>query len=162
VCLHGSWNRSAKTGYKVAFFPWTAQGPGDQVDFITGWLDNTTQQVWGRPVAAAVDLQGNMYVSDDASGTIYKLTPNAGTATPPVINAVSVDRKNLVLTGENFDSGSVVLINGVDWRTLHDDQNPGTLVAKKAAKQIAPGQRVVIQVRNSNGRLSPEFTFVRP
>src|SRR5262245_19747026 len=163
VCLHGSWNRAARTGYKVVFFPWDggAQGPGDQEDFITGWLDDATQQQWGRPVAAAVDLQGNMYVSDDASGTIYKLTPNSGTATPPVIIAISVDRKNLVLTGENFDPGSVVLINGADWRTIHDDQNPGALVAKKAAKHIASGQRVVVQVRNSNGLLSPEFAFTR-
>jgi len=164
VCLHGSWNRAAKTGYKVVFFPWgnAGQGPGDQEDFITGWLDDATQQEWGRPVAATVDQQGNMYVSDDASGTIYKLTPNPGTSTPPVIIAVSVDRKNLLLTGENFDPGSVVLINGADWRTLHDDQNPATLVAKKAAKHIASGQRVVVQVRNSNGLLSPEFAYTRP
>jgi len=64
--------------------------------------------------------------------------------------------------GQNFDPGSIVLVNGADWRTLHDDQNPGTLVAKKAAKQIGSGQRVVLQVRNSNGMLSSEFNFIRP
>jgi len=164
VCLHGSWNRTTRTGYKVVFFPWDTanQRPGDQIDFITGWLDNATQQAWGRPVAAAADQQGDLYISDDASGTIYKLTPSPGTATPPVVIAVSIDRKNLVITGQNFDPGSLVLVNGTDWRTLHDDQNPGSLVAKKAAKRIVSGQRVVVQVRNSNGLLSPEFAYVRP
>jgi glucose/arabinose dehydrogenase len=164
VCLHGSWNRSAKTGYKVVYFPWDPanQRPGDQVDFVTGWLDAASQQEWGRPVAAAVDQQGNMYISDDASGTIYKLSGPSGSGAVPIINAASIDRKNLLVNGENFDPGSVVLVNGSDWRTLHDDQNPGTLVAKKAAKQIASGQRVVLQVRNSNGVLSSEFSFVRP
>jgi len=164
ICLHGSWNRAAKTGYKVAYFPWDAanQRPGHQTDFITGWLDDASQQAWGRPVASAVDQQGNLYVSDDASGTIYKLTGPSDAGPAPVISVVSVDRKNLLVTGQNFDPGSVVLVNGADWRTLHDDQNPGTLTAKKAAKQIASGQRVVLQVRNSNGMLSSEFNFIRP
>lgn len=164
VCLHGSWNRAAKTGYKVVYFPWDAAGqrPGDQVNFITGWLDDQSQQEWGRPVAAAVDQQGNMFISDDASGTIYKLTGPSGAGPAPAISAAMVDRKNLLVIGQNFDPGSIVLVNGADWRTLHDDQNPGTLVAKKAAKQIGSGQRVVLQVRNSNGMLSSEFNFIRP
>jgi glucose/arabinose dehydrogenase len=164
VCLHGSWNRAAKTGYKVVYFPWDIgnQRPGDQADFITGWLDDKSQQEWGRPVAAAVDQKGNMFISDDASGTIYKLTGPSGVGPGPAISSAMVDRKNLLVTGQNFDPGSVVLVNGADWLTLHDDQNPGTLVAKKAAKRIASGQRVVLQVRNSNGVLSSEFSFVRP
>jgi glucose/arabinose dehydrogenase len=163
VCLHGSWDRTLKTGYKVAYFPWDAAGrrPGDQMDLITGWLDDPSQQVWGRPVSAAVDQQGALYVSDDASGTIYKLT-SSGTATAPVISAASIDHKSLVIVGQNFDPGSVVLVNGADWRTLHDDQMPGTLIAKKAARQITSSQRVVLQVRNSNGLLSEDFNFIRP
>jgi glucose/arabinose dehydrogenase len=162
VCLHGSWDRTAKTGYRVVFFPWSADGPGDQVDFITSWLDDASQQAWGRPVGAAVDPQGNMYVSDDASGTIYKLTGNQGTGAAPVIIAVSVNRKNLLVTGQNFESGSVVLLNGADQRTLYDDQSPGMLLARRAAKGLISGQQVVLQVRNSNGMLSPEFSFAKP
>ncbi|MCU0492318.1 MAG: RICIN domain-containing protein [Chloroflexaceae bacterium] len=74
--LHGSWNRSTKTGYKFIFFPWdtATNGPGPQVDLVTGWLDDATQGVWGRPVDAVPDAQGNLFLSDDSSGTIYKLT----------------------------------------------------------------------------------------
>jgi glucose/arabinose dehydrogenase len=74
IGLHGSWNRTTPTGYKVAYFPWDSatQQPGARIDLVTGWL--TAQGAWGRPVDAAVDQQGNLLISDDASGTIYKLT----------------------------------------------------------------------------------------
>ena len=76
VGLHGSWDRTAKTGYKVAYFPWsnTTQLPGEQADLVTGWLDDTSQNAWGRPVDAAVDATGSMLISDDTAGAIYRLT----------------------------------------------------------------------------------------
>ncbi|MBD6620786.1 sugar dehydrogenase [Komarekiella sp. 'clone 1'] len=76
VGLHGSWNRQKKTGYKIAYFPWdnTKNIPGDQIDLVSGWLITATQQVWGRPVDMVVDQQGNLLISDDYSGTIYKLS----------------------------------------------------------------------------------------
>jgi glucose/arabinose dehydrogenase len=74
VALHGSWDRSRKTGYKVIFFPWLQSGkPGAQADLVSGWLDDETQRVWGRPVDVIPDSEGNLLISDDESGTIYKL-----------------------------------------------------------------------------------------
>jgi glucose/arabinose dehydrogenase len=73
TALHGSWNRTRKTGAKVIFFPWQAQTPGDQIDLVTGWIDENRQDYWGRPVDIAVDLQGGMFISDDDSGTVYRL-----------------------------------------------------------------------------------------
>jgi glucose/arabinose dehydrogenase len=74
VALHGSWNRTRKTGYKVVIFPWLANGkPGQQTDLVSGWLDEESQRAWGRPVDAVPDGDGNLLISDDASGTIYKL-----------------------------------------------------------------------------------------
>ncbi len=74
TALHGSWDRTRKTGYKVAFFPWTGDGrPGTQVDLISGWLDERTEDVWGRPVDVKPGKDGGLYVSDDDSGTIYQL-----------------------------------------------------------------------------------------
>ncbi|WP_373525000.1 sorbosone dehydrogenase family protein [Nostoc sp.] len=78
VGLHGSWNRRERTGYKVTYHPWDGKTklPGDQIDLVNGWVIEATQAIWGRPVDMAVDQQGNMLISDDYSGTIYKLSYN--------------------------------------------------------------------------------------
>jgi glucose/arabinose dehydrogenase len=77
VAYHGSWDRSRKTGYKVVIFPWTSQQrPGDQTDLVTGWLDDQSQRVWGRPVDVKPSTDGkSLFISDDYSGTIYELRP---------------------------------------------------------------------------------------
>ncbi|HEX6755804.1 MAG TPA: gluconolaconase [Mycobacteriales bacterium] len=79
VALHGSWNRTEPTGYKLVWFPWqadTAGGrPGDQQDLVTGWSDGSSPGAWGRPVDTAADTDGSILVSDDASGTVYRLSP---------------------------------------------------------------------------------------
>ncbi|MEH2399680.1 PQQ-dependent sugar dehydrogenase [Nostoc sp.] len=76
VGLHGSWNRDKRTGYKIVYFPWnsTTKTLGDEIDLVSDWLVPATQEVWGRPVDMAVDQQGNLLISDDQSGTIYKLS----------------------------------------------------------------------------------------
>ena len=107
IALHGSWNRAQKTGYKVIYFPWDTanQAPGAQADFVTGWLD-AGGGVWGRPVDTAVDAQGALLVSDDNSGTVYKLT-----YTPPAAGA------GLGLRGDYFnaeDVSSALALSRVD------------------------------------------------
>jgi hypothetical protein len=75
---------------------------------------------------------------------------------------VQAGGKNLLVTGQNFDPGAVILMNGDPQRTLHDDQNPSTtLTGKKTIKNIAPGETVTIQVKNSDGSLSNEVTYTR-
>ena len=69
--LHGSWNRAKKTGYKVIFFPWKDSKPGAEQDLVTGFLEG--QGVWGRPVDAVPDNNGGLLISDDYSGTVYRL-----------------------------------------------------------------------------------------
>jgi glucose/arabinose dehydrogenase len=75
IPLHGSWNRTKRTGYKIINFPWTDDGPGEQRDLVTGWLDEASGQVWGRPVDVAVGPDGSLLVSDDAGGAVLKLSP---------------------------------------------------------------------------------------
>ncbi|MHC5825419.1 MAG: PQQ-dependent sugar dehydrogenase, partial [Nostoc sp.] len=79
VGLHGSWDRQSKSGpsgYTIAYFPWdsTTKIPGNQIDLVSGWTLPLTEKYWGRPVDTAVDQQGNLLISDDYSGTIYKLS----------------------------------------------------------------------------------------
>lgn len=66
---HGSWDRTVPTGYRVAYFPWngTTQLPGTEMDLVTGFYG------FGRPVAVAVNADGSLLVTDDLSGTVYKL-----------------------------------------------------------------------------------------
>lgn len=73
VVFHGSWNRTKRTGYKVVWFPWdAAEGtPGAQQDLLAGFLDGQTP--WGRPVDAVPGPDGALYVTDDESGTVYRV-----------------------------------------------------------------------------------------
>jgi glucose/arabinose dehydrogenase len=73
IPMHGSWNRSTPSGYKVVYFPWTANGPGEQRELATGWL--VGGRSWGRPVDVAIDTDGALLVSDDAAGAVIKLAP---------------------------------------------------------------------------------------
>ena len=80
----------------------------------------------------------------------------------PTITMVSIDKKNLIVAGTGFDSRPRILLNGEQQKTLVDESAPGTLVGKKVAKKIGHGESVTLRVRNSDGTLSPEFTFTRP
>jgi glucose/arabinose dehydrogenase/cytochrome c551/c552 len=70
VALHGSWNRSQKDGYKVVSLHFDGETIQER-DFMTGFLTNG--KVIGRPVDVEQDASGALYVSDDYTGTIYKL-----------------------------------------------------------------------------------------
>ena len=87
----------------------------------------------------------------------------AGLPLPTILGA-SIVGKKLLVSGENFDDGASILINGsVAKKVFNDADLPRTLlIAKKAGKAIAPGQMVTLQVRNASGVLSAEFNFVRP
>jgi glucose/arabinose dehydrogenase len=79
VAFHGSWNRSVPTGYKVVRVELDNKGQpkGGAQDFITGWLapDEKRKGRWmGRPVGIVFGGDGSMYLSDDAAGTIYRIT----------------------------------------------------------------------------------------
>ena len=47
---------------------------GQQIDLVTGWLQEGAQNPWGRPVDIAVDQQGSLFISDDTAGVVYKLS----------------------------------------------------------------------------------------
>ncbi|QHV94693.1 PQQ-dependent sugar dehydrogenase [Spirosoma endbachense] len=72
---HGSWNRSAFSGYKVVFVPFTDGKPGKPEDFLTGFIaEGADKDVYGRPVGVTVLPDGSILVADDAAGRIWRVT----------------------------------------------------------------------------------------
>lgn len=75
IGLHGSWNRSEFSGYKVIFVPFAEGRPsGDPIDFLTGFLPNEAM-TYGRPVGVAVAADGALLVADDVGGIIWRVSP---------------------------------------------------------------------------------------
>jgi glucose/arabinose dehydrogenase len=74
VSQHGSWNRSKKSGYQVGLVNVVKGNATGFETFISGWLNNATQKVWGRPVDVLVLKDGSMLISDDMAGVIYRVT----------------------------------------------------------------------------------------
>jgi glucose/arabinose dehydrogenase len=75
VAYHGSWNRTVPTGYKIVRFLLDENGNHQETeDFISGWLLDNGESV-GRPVDLAFDEVGNLFVSDDGAGVVYKVSP---------------------------------------------------------------------------------------
>jgi len=92
VALHGSWNRTYPSGYKIIqirfpknFVPYEygAEKKPKAEDFIWGWMSdehmkkplasNASQFAQGRPVDILFDDKGAMYISDDKAGMIYRV-----------------------------------------------------------------------------------------
>jgi glucose/arabinose dehydrogenase len=76
VALHGSWNRSRRTGYSIIRVPFRNGKPaGGYDDFVTGWMsDSGSNTVWGRPVGLLVLADGSLLVSDDGANVIWRVT----------------------------------------------------------------------------------------
>ena len=75
LALHGSWNREPRTGYMVVRVPLHQQGKstGDYQEFLTGFITEDGK-VWGRPVGITVAKDGSLLVSDDGSGSIWRVS----------------------------------------------------------------------------------------
>ncbi|WP_372761010.1 sorbosone dehydrogenase family protein [Pseudoalteromonas sp.] len=72
VAEHGSWNRSKKSGYKVAVATIEQGRVTKYTPFITGFMQNET--TYGRPVAFAELGDGSLLVSDDYANVIYRVS----------------------------------------------------------------------------------------
>lgn len=72
VAYHGSWNRSSPVGYKVVKLRVEGNNILGEQDFVTGFLSGGN--VNGRPAGLIFDQAGNLYVTDDQGGRIFKVT----------------------------------------------------------------------------------------
>lgn len=110
VAQHGSWNRSKKIGYQVVALHFGADGTITEEPFAAGFM--VDEKVFGRPVGVAVGPDGALYVSDDFTGSIYRVAygqPAAGSAGPaarptlagePLAGLTADDRERLRARGE--------------------------------------------------------------
>ncbi|PYR39124.1 MAG: sorbosone dehydrogenase [Acidobacteria bacterium] len=76
VASHGSWNRSIRTGYEVIRIPRAnGRATGRYEDFVTGFVSDETPDgsPRGRPAGVAVAADGSLLVSDDLTGTIWRV-----------------------------------------------------------------------------------------
>jgi glucose/arabinose dehydrogenase len=76
IAEHGSWNRAARNGYRVAFVGFrNGKAVEDPVSFLDGFVpDPKGKNVYGRPVGVAVAPDGSLMVSDDGAGVIYRIS----------------------------------------------------------------------------------------
>jgi glucose/arabinose dehydrogenase len=77
VSLHGSWNSSKPTGYKVVRVHFANGKPAGGYDnFLTGFWDGSTSpaKVWGRPVGLAVAKDGSLLVADDEGNAVWRVS----------------------------------------------------------------------------------------
>jgi glucose/arabinose dehydrogenase len=74
VALHGSWNRSLRTGYKIVRLPFKdGKATGEYQDLVIGFTAGE-ENVWGRPVNVAFAHDGSLLFSDDGNGVIYRVS----------------------------------------------------------------------------------------
>ncbi|HEV2382251.1 MAG TPA: PQQ-dependent sugar dehydrogenase [Terriglobia bacterium] len=71
---NGSWNRAIRGGYEVIRIPMVnGKASGEYEDFLTGFV-TADGRVWGRPVGVAADHDGALYVTDDGSRSVWRVT----------------------------------------------------------------------------------------
>lgn len=72
---HGSWNRSKKIGYRVMMVTLDdKQNATSYVPFAEGWLDESEDDAWGRPVDLEFLPDGSLLISDDFADAVYRVT----------------------------------------------------------------------------------------
>ena len=80
VAVHGSWDRKpVQRAPAVLWLPWNKKTDnfGPAVTLISGFQTSSAGARWGRTVDAVPGADGDLYVSDDTSGTIYRVGPGA-------------------------------------------------------------------------------------
>lgn len=71
---HGSWNRDPRAGYEVIRVPIeNGKATGVYEDFITGFVTKDGQ-VWGRPVGVTIGRDGSLFVTDDGSKSVWRIS----------------------------------------------------------------------------------------
>ncbi|MFT5262341.1 MAG: glucose/arabinose dehydrogenase [Polaribacter sp.] len=74
IAEHGSWNRSKKIGYRISLVKLDGEKATSYETFASGWLNEATDDAWGRPVDMEFLPDGSMLISDDFADAIYRVS----------------------------------------------------------------------------------------
>jgi len=74
LAFHGSWDRTQPTGAKVVRVHVSGGLPVSVEDFVSGW-QRADGSRWGRPADVEVYKDGSVLISDDQSGSLYRVAP---------------------------------------------------------------------------------------
>jgi hypothetical protein len=143
----------------------TFQGQASQASWTFNWTAPASDVGPVSFYAAGNQANNDGNNTGDQIYTTFATVASTGAVTgPPVVTGANVKGKNLFVMGENFGPGATLLMDGArQKKTFNDEVTPNTLmVARKAGKNIEPGQTVVLQIRNPDDTLSNEFRFTRP
>jgi hypothetical protein len=83
-------------------------------------------------------------------------------AAPRITGASTSGSKKLFVTGENFQEGAKVYMDGEKQKTNNEEDFSHLLRCKKAGKKITPGVPVTLVVRNPDATESAPFSFTKP
>jgi glucose/arabinose dehydrogenase len=76
LAAHGSWDRQEPRPPAVLWLRWDAKNRTLMpAKTLVGGFQDEDGERWGRPVDAVPGPEGDLYVSDDTAGAIYKLIP---------------------------------------------------------------------------------------
>ena len=150
-------------------FTGTFQGQQNGASWSFNWTAPDTDI--GPVVFYAAGNQANNDGSNSGD-QIYTARASLFSGPPEILN-VNIKGKGLNVLGKNFGDGAALfscdscqtpVTDGAKMKKVFNDTDaPTTLIsARKAGKTIAPGQTLVLQVKNPDGTASNAFTFTRP
>ena len=137
VTLHGSWIQGQRSGNKVVRLRFKDGKPtGEYEDFLTGFV--ISNEAWGHPVGIAVGQDGSLFVTEDGSGTIWRVNYGKTGTTAEIAPS-----KELATEGRLPPNGKFRV---APHATANDDQpplperNPGQAGASALKTPQAPGE----------------------
>ena len=92
---------------------------------------------------------------------LFTIAGDGSTPAPRITGASTSGSKKLFVTGENFDMGAKVELNGEKQKTVNEEDFSHSLKCKKAGKNIEVGVPVTLVVKNADGTRSQPFTFIK-
>ena len=75
IAFHGSWNRAPEpqAGFRVVFVPLTGNQAGTYETFIDGFTGGNVNSPAHRPVGLAQGPNGEIYLTDDKAGRVWRV-----------------------------------------------------------------------------------------